>query len=457
MARILIVEDKASMAQMLKETLELEGYEVILANDGTEGIRMIRESKAEVILTDLKLPKKNGLEVLRASKEENPLTPVIVMTGFGTIETAVSAMKSGAYDFITKPLDTDRLFILLKRALKNRRLITENLLLKDELSDHLGMPEIIGKSQRMRAVAENMKKVALAKTTVLLLGESGTGKELFARAIHFLSPRREELFVPINCAAIPKELLESELFGHEKGSFTGATEMKLGKFELASRGTIFLDEIGEMDIILQSKVLRALQEGEIERVGGTKPVKVDLRIIAASNRDIEAAVSDGSFREDLYYRLNVFPLTVPPLRERREDIPALSEHFIRKYAVEMNIPPKGISPDAMEMLRNYSWKGNVRELENVMERAMILCEKETITRKELRLTPAGAADGFVDAIPMDGTLEDSARAALKIAETRRIRKALQDTGGNRSRAAELLKISYKTMLTKIKDYRIIVD
>jgi DNA-binding NtrC family response regulator len=457
MARILVVEDKATMARMLKESLELEGYEVIFAGDGAEGIRMIREGKADVILTDLKLPKKSGLDVLRASKEENPLTPVIVMTGFGTIETAVSAMKSGAYDFITKPLDTDRLFILLKRALKNRKLITENLLLRDELSDQIGMPEIIGKSRGMLAVAENMKKVASTKTTVLLLGESGTGKELFARAIHFLSPRREELFVPINCAAIPKELLESELFGHEKGSFTGASDMKIGKFELANRGTIFLDEIGEMDITLQSKVLRALQEGEIERVGGTKPVNVDLRIIAASNRNLEGAVSEGSFREDLYYRLNVFPLIIPPLRERVEDIPALCEHFLRKYAAEMNILPRRISPEAMELLKSYSWKGNVRELENVMERAVILCEKETITRNDLRLTPAEPSEGSLDAVPMEGSLEDTARAALKIAESRRIRKALHDTGGNRSRAAELLKISYKTMLTKIRDYKIVIN
>jgi DNA-binding NtrC family response regulator len=451
---ILVVEDKASMAQMLRETLELEGYEVITAADGAEGISKVSQFKVDAVLTDLKLPKKNGLEVLKASKEENPLVPVIVMTAFGSIETAVKAMKSGAYDFITKPVDTDRLFIILKRSLKNRKLITENLLLKGELSHQFGMPKIIGKSSVMLEVAENIRKVAPTKSTVLLLGESGTGKELFARAIHFLSPRRDEPFVPVNCAAIPKELLESELFGHEKGAFTGASSLKLGKFELASRGTIFLDEIGEMDIVLQSKVLRAIQEGEIERVGGTKTVNTNLRIIAASNRDLEAAVSEGSFREDLYYRLNVFPLRIPELRNRGEDIPALVDHFIHKYSLEMNKPTKDVTPEAMEMLKRYSWKGNVRELENVIERALILCEKDKITLKDFGLNPAVNIDPALGNIPLDGTLDEAAKAALRIVESRRISKALEDTGGNKSRAAELLKVSYKTILTKIKEYRL---
>jgi DNA-binding NtrC family response regulator len=313
MERILVVEDKDSMAQMLKETIELEGYEVIIAKDGSEGIKRIKDTKIDAVITDLKLPKKDGLSVLNASKEENPLIPVIVMTAFGTIETAVKAMKAGAYDFISKPLDTDHLLMLIKRSLENQRLVTENILLKDTLSQQIGVPTIIGKSPVMIDVANNIQKVASAKTTVLLLGESGTGKELFARAIHFLSPRKEHPFVPINCAAIPKELLESELFGYEKGAFTGAAEKKLGKFELANNGTVFLDEIGEMDTVLQSKVLRALQEGEIERVGGTNLIKVDIRIIAASNKNLEECVADNTFREDLYYRLSVFPITIPPL------------------------------------------------------------------------------------------------------------------------------------------------
>ena len=454
MAKILIVEDKESMANMLKETLELDGHEVVIAGDGAEGIKKIKDMKVDLVLTDLKLPKKDGLEVLNALKEENPLIPVIVMTAFGSIETAVTAMKAGAYDFITKPLDTDHLLMLIKRSLENQRLIAENMLLKDKLSGQLGMPTIIGKSPLMLDVANNIQRVAQTKTTALLLGESGTGKELFARAIHFLSPRKEHPFIPINCAAIPRELLETELFGHEKGSFTGAETKKLGKFELADKGTIFLDEIGEMDMSLQSKILRVLQEGEIERVGGAKPIKVDVRIITATNKNLEAAVADKSFREDLYYRLSVFPITIPPLRDRKEDIPALIEHAISKYSAEMKIPKKNITPDAMEILKNYQWKGNVRELENVIERALILCDGDIITQEHLRLAPSIPAETTPYDVPLNGTLNDAAKAALRIAESLRIKKALEETHGNKSRAAELLKVSYKTLLTKIKDYKI---
>jgi DNA-binding NtrC family response regulator len=454
MEKILVVEDKESMARMLRETLELAGYEVIVANDGAEGIKRIKDSKVDLVLTDMKLPKKDGLAVLKASKNENPLVPVIVMTAFGTVETAVNAMKMGAYDFITKPLDTDYLRLLITRSLKNQRVVTENLLLKDVLSQRVGAPDIIGKSASMVEIAGNIKKVASTKTTVLLLGESGTGKELFARAIHDLSPRKDEPFVPINCAAIPGELLESELFGYEKGAFTGAGGRKPGKLELADKGTVFLDEIGELDMALQSKVLRTLQEGEIDRVGGTSTVKVDIRIIAASNKDLEAAVAKNMFREDLYYRLSVFPIIIPPLRGRKDDIPALVEHFISRFSAEMNTPLKTIDQDAMDTLDAYSWKGNIRELENVIERAMILCEGDLITRKHLRLAPSGAGGESLDDIGSEGTLDSVAKAALRIVETKRIKKALKETGGNKTRAAELLKVSYKTLLTKIKDYEI---
>ncbi len=454
MEKILIVEDKASLAEMLKETLELAGYEVEVANDGAEGIEKVKDSKVDVVITDMKLPKKNGLEVLKASKDENPLTPVIVMTAYGSIETAVNAMKLGAYDFITKPLDTDHLQLLIQRSVKNQRIVTENMLLKDILAQRVGMPDIIGKSPKMIEVAENIQKVSATRTNVLLLGESGTGKELFARAIHDLSPRKNYPFVPLNCAAIPNELLESELFGHEKGSFTGAGERKLGKLELADKGTVFLDEIGEMNMALQAKILRAVQEGEIDRVGGAKAIKIDIRIIAASNRDLEAAVADNSFREDLYYRLSVFPVSLPPLRERKDDIPSLVEHFISKYSLEMNVAHKVISPDAMNFLKGYAWKGNVRELENVIERALILCEGETITKKELRLTSVSSSEELPGDIAMNGTLEEVAKAALRIVESRRIKKALDDTHGNKTRASEILKVSYKTLLTKIKDYGI---
>ncbi len=454
MEKILIVEDKKSLAQMLKETLELEGYEVVIAGDGAEGIKKIKSSKPDLVLTDLKLPKKSGLDVLKASRDENPLTPVIVMTAYGSIETAVNAMKLGAFDFMTKPLDTDYLLLLIERSLGNQRLVAENLLLKDVLFHRVGIPNIIGKSPKMMELAGNIQKVAPTKTTVLLLGESGTGKELFARAIHDLSPRRDHPFVPINCAAIPRELLESELFGHEKGAFTGAVEQKLGKLQLADRGTVFLDEVGEMDMALQSKLLRTLQEGEIDRVGGSSSVKVDIRIIAATNTNIEAAIARSTFREDLYYRLSVFPIIIPPLRERKDDIHALAEHFVSRYSAEMNVSHKNIAPDVIDILKKYPWKGNVRELENVIERALILCDGDTITSSELRLAPAGpSGEEFPDISP-DGTLDEVARAALRVAESRRIKKALEDTHGNKTKAAELLKVSYKTLLTKIKDYRI---
>ncbi len=453
METILIVEDKESMAQMLKETLEAAGYPSIAAKDGMEGIRQIKDNKIALVLTDLKLPRKDGMDVLRAAKEEDPMLPVIMMTAYGSVDVAVKAIKEGAFDFVTKPFDTDHLLHLIRRALENQRLMTENLLLKEEFSSVIGMPTIIGKSGKIQEVARKVQRVAQAKTTVLLLGESGTGKELFARAIHCLSPRKDYSFVPINCAAIPKELLESELFGHEKGSFTGAETKKLGKFELADKGTIFLDEIGEMDLSLQAKIMRVVQEGEIERVGGLKAIPVDVRVIAATNKDIERAVSEGLFREDLYYRLSVFPITVPPLRERVEDIPFLVDFFVKKFCAEMKTNLKGVSKEALDTLTGYPWKGNVRELENTIERSVILCDGDTILPEHISLNPVPVKSAL-GALPMDGSLEDAAKEALRLAETQRIRKALQETKGNKSRASEILRVSYKTLLTKIKDYGI---
>jgi len=450
METILIVEDKESMAQMLKDALESEGYKVISARDGMEGIRQLKESRIDLVLTDLKLPERDGIEILKASKEENQLMPVIVMTAYGSVETAVTAMKEGAFDFITKPFDIDHLLMLIKRALETQRVLTENILLKEEFASKLGLPRIIGKSEKITDVAQLVQKVAPTKTTVLLLGGSGTGKELFARAIHNLSHRRNYPFVPINCAAIPKDLLESELFGHEKGSFTGADAKKLGKFELADGGTIFLDEVGDMDFILQSKLLRAIEESEIERVGGIKTIKVDVRIVAASNKDLEKAVEDKSFREDLYYRLNVFPIKIPLLKERKEDIPLLVEYFINRYCLELKTSQKSISKDALDILMNYHWKGNVRELENTIERAIILCDGDIITLEHIVLTQRSGERPLLS----EGTLEDVAKKALKIAETQRIVEALRQTKGNKSKASELLRVSYKTLLTKIKEYGI---
>ena len=451
METILIVEDKESMAQMLRETMEAEGYRPVIARDGVEGIRKIRESKIDVVLTDLKLPKKDGMEVLRAAKEENSLLPVIMMTAFGTVDVAVKAIKEGAFDFITKPFDTDHLLHLIKKAVDNQRLVAENILLKEEFSSLIGMPTIIGKSKKIIEVAKKIQKVAPTKTTVLLLGESGTGKELFARAIHCLSPRKDYPLVTINCAAIPRELLESELFGHERGAFTGAEARKMGKFDLADKGTIFLDEIGEMDLSLQAKIMRVVQEGEIERVGGIKMIPVDVRVIAATNKDIERAVSEGTFREDLYYRLSVFPVEIPSLRERAEDIPLLTDFFIRKYCAEMKTPVRDISKEVLDMMMSHHWKGNVRELENTVERAVILSDGGTITAEHISLSPVNIKTAM-ELLPMDGTLEDAAKEALRLAESQRIKKALQETKGNKSRAAELLAVSYKTLLTKIKEY-----
>jgi DNA-binding NtrC family response regulator len=454
METILVVEDKESMAAMLKETLAAEGYTVIAARDAEKGIKYLKDGKIDLVLTDLKLPVKSGIDVLRASKEENHLTPVIVMTAFGSVEAAVAAMKEGAFDFITKPFDTDHLVILIKRALENQRLVTENILLKEEVSARFGLPKIIGKSRKITDVAQIVQKVAPTKTTVLILGESGTGKELFARAIHHLSSRAHYPFVPINCAAIPKTLLESELFGHEKGSFTGAEYRKLGKFELANRGTIFLDEIGDMDLSVQAKLLRAIEEGEIERVGAVTSITLDVRIVAASNKDLEKAVEEKKFREDLFYRLNVFPVKVPPLRERKEDIPLLVEFFINKYCTEMKKPLKSLSKEALDMLMGYYWKGNVRELENAIERAVILCDGDKITREHFVLSTEIPSGDAVAVSSTNVSLESVAKEALRIAETKRIISALHETRGNKSRAAEILQVSYKTLLTKIKEYSI---
>jgi DNA-binding NtrC family response regulator len=454
METILVVEDKESMADMLRETLESEGYKVISARDGMEGIRHLKEDKIDLVLTDLKLPKKDGIDILKASKEENQLIPVIVMTAYGSVEIAVAAMKGGAFDFITKPFDTDHLLMLIKRALETQRLFTENILLKEEFASKLGLPRIIGRSKKIADVAQMVQKVAPTKTTVLLLGESGTGKELFARAIHNLSDRKHYPFVPINCAAIPRDLLESELFGHEKGSFTGADAKKLGKFELADKGTIFLDEVGDMHLTIQSKLLRAIEEGEIERVGAPRAIKVDVRIVAASNKDLEKAVEDKKFRDDLYYRLDVFPIRIPPLRERREDIPLLVEYIINKYCLEIKPSVKSISKEALDMLMNYHWKGNVRELENAIERAVILCDGDTITPEHFVLSKQFVFESAKRSISLGGTLEAVAKEASRTAETQRIVNALMETKGNKSRAAEILQVSYKTLLTKIKEYGI---
>ncbi len=454
MDTILVIEDKESMRAMLKQTLEGEGYEVVTAQDGAEGIKKLADERIGLVLTDLKLPKKDGFEVLRAAKQDDSLLPVIVMTAYGTIETAVKAVKEGAYDFLTKPFDTEHLLVLIKRALDTTRVAAENVLLRTEFAEKLGAPKIIGKSRQLQEITANVQKAAPTNATVLIHGESGTGKELFARAIHYLSNRKEGPFIAINSAAIPRELLESELFGYERGAFTGADARKFGKLELADKGTVFLDEIGDMDLTLQAKILRVIQEQVIERVGGHRPIKIDVRVVAATNKDIEKAVQAKLFREDLFYRLNVFPIVIPPLRERRDDIPPLAQQFLAKYSAEVRKAPVTLSDEALDILMKCPWKGNVRELENVIERAVIYAEGGVVRAKDLGISEASILDALAEHVPMEGPLADIAAAATRIAESRRIRQVLKQTGGNKTRAAEVLQVSYKTLLTKIKDYQL---
>ncbi len=454
METILIVEDREGLAKMLSQTLRNEGYQILWAKDGAEGIKTISEEKIDLVVTDLKLPKKDGLQVLDAAKEGNAALPVILMTAYGSVDVAVKAVKAGAFDFITKPFEPDHLLLQIEKALEKQRLITENLVLKDTFSDQLAFPKIIGKSPGIVKTTEHVRKVAQGKTTVLLTGESGTGKELFARAVHMLSPRKDRSFVAINCAAIPHDLLESELFGHERGAFTGAVAKKIGKFELADRGTIFLDEIGEMHISLQSKLLRVLEENTLTRVGATAQVKIDVRVVAATNRSLLKLIEQKKFREDLYYRLNVFPVIIPALREREEDIPLMATHFLEYYAAEMKKDLKHLSKSALNLLCGHPWIGNVRELQNAIERAMILCDGKEIEPAHLGLRKRLKTESSIDHIPLEGSLHEVSEKASRLVETKMIIKVLRKTGGNKSRAAEILQVSYKTLLTKIKDYAI---
>lgn len=449
MPSILVIEDKDSMQKMLTATLESEGYEVDAVGDGQSGVDKARQKRYDVVLTDLKLPKMDGLGVLSEVKEIDPEASVIMMTAYGTIETAVQAMRLGATDFLTKPFDTDHLSVILKRVLENRRLVEENTVLREELANSLGGYEIIGISDRIKESTDLVQKVARSDTTVLFLGESGTGKELFARAIHHLSNRSKGPFVAINCAAIPHELLENELFGSERGAYTGAVARKMGKFEVANGGSIFLDEVGDLDVALQAKLLRVLQERTIERLGGTKVISVDVRVIAASNVDLKEAIAKKSFREDLYYRLSVFPITIPSLRERREDIPHLANHFIDKYCRDMNKKPKKLSRDSINLLEKYHWPGNVRELENTIERSIILCSGKTITPEHLAIRIPSASE--IKLREGAGLKEVGAHAQAE-AEKGLIKRVLAKTNGNKRKAAEILKVDYTTLFEKLKKY-----
>jgi two-component system response regulator HydG len=446
---ILLIEDKSAMQQMLAATLATEGYEVEVASDGREGINRAKEKRYDLVLTDLKLPGADGLQVLAEVRESDPEAPVIVMTAYATVENAVQAIKLGAFDFLTKPFDTDRLAILIKRALENRRLVAENTLLREELAQSIGLTEIIGKSEKMVQASELVQKVAPSDTTALLQGESGTGKELFARAIHHLSPRKNGPYVTINCAAIPRELLENELFGSERGAFTSSVARKMGKFEIAEQGSIFLDEVGDLDISLQAKLLRVLQEKKFERLGGTKTITVNVRVIAATNMDLRDSIARKTFREDLFYRLSVFPITIPPLRERREDIPALTEYFIHRFSAEMKKKPVRLSKDSLALLEKYHWPGNVRELENTVERAIILCDGRTISPEHLAIRLPSTTE---IRLREGAGLKEVAAIAQAEAEKSLIKRILLQTQGNKRKTAEILKIDYTTLFEKLKKY-----
>ena len=444
---------------MLRHALERQGHAVLEAKDQPEAVKHLQQGQPAVVLSDLRLPEGDGFGVLRASKEIDPDVPVIVMTAYGSIEDAVSAMKEGAMDFLAKPVDPDHLLLLVARALEHRRMVTENLLMKEELAVRRGAPKLVGEDPSLRKLFAGLERAAMTDTTVLIEGESGTGKELFARSLHALSQRTDAPFVAINCAAIPDTLLETELFGYEKGAFTGAAARKPGKFEIAHRGTLFLDEIGDLPLTLQAKILRALEEKRFERVGGTASVQVDVRLVAATNRGLKAAVAARRFREDLYFRLSVFPILVPPLRERPGDIPLLARYFVDRYCRDLKKKPLMLSPGALEQLQTYRWPGNVRELQNCIERAVILADGDAILPRHLNLSfleqpGPEPPPGPWEQIDLEGPLTEVTRRIVAEVEKRKIEMALREADNNKGRASELLGITYKLLLAKLKEHRI---
>lgn len=456
MEPVLLVEDKAELRTMLRKALGKAGYTVEDVPDGNSAVTRIRSRRYTVVLTDLKLPGLSGIEVLREVKEADPTIPVIIMTGYGSVEEAVTAMKEGAFDFIQKPLELEHLMLLMARAARQQELLRENLILRQEFAERYGFPRIVGEHESMKQLGRQVQRLAQTDATVLLLGESGTGKELFARAIHHLSRRRDRPFVALNCAAIPEGLVENELFGHEKGAYTGAGTRKIGKIELAQNGTLFLDEIGELPLAIQSKLLRVLEERQFERVGGTQSIDVDVRILTATNRDLRSAIAEKLFREDLYFRIAAVPITVPPLRERGSDILLLAEHFLEGYRREFNKPALKFGKDACACLEDYAWPGNVRELQNTVERAAILADLDVIDAATLQLPsprPTGSqvpAGMLEEAFSWDGSLDEVSGRALTRVERFKIESVLRECKWNKTRAAEKLGISPKTLLAKMR-------
>lgn len=446
-ANILIVDDEKTICETLAQVLSEEGYETETANNGREALEKVQESNFEVVITDLKMPELGGIELLEKIKLISPETSVIIITAYGSMESAIEALRLGAYDYIVKPLDFEDVTLRIKRLLQHRELVRENKLLREAVWEKYNFSNIIGESPPMKRVFRMIQKVAQTKGNVLITGKSGTGKELVARAIHYNSPRKGKPFVAINCGAIVDTLMESELFGHKKGAFTGAVQDKEGYFKAADGGTLFLDEVGEIPLHLQVKLLRAIETGEILPVGSSEPVKVDVRLIAATNRNLAEEVEKGNFREDLFYRLNVIEIKLPPLSERREDIPLLVNHFIQKYNRELNRHIQGVDNETMKVLLNYEWKGGIRELENVLERAIILADGNVITRKDL-------PPNLVKDVSYLRETPTTLKLALAQFEKNHILKVLKETGGNKVHAAQLLGIGLSSLYRKLDEYNI---
>jgi DNA-binding NtrC family response regulator len=456
MEPLLLVEDKNELRAMLRKALERSGYAVDEAPDGTAAIQKVRARRYLLVITDLKMPGASGLDVLRETKHADATIPVILLTAFGSVEEAVTAMKEGAFDFLQKPVDLDHLKLLVQRAARQQELLRENLLLREEYAARYGFPRIVGEHASIRGISQQIQRIAATDSTALLLGESGTGKELFARAIHHLSNRREQPFVALNCAAIPEGLVENELFGHERGAFTGAGARKVGKMDLAHRGTLFLDEIGELPLAIQAKLLRVLEERRFERVGGTQLIEVDVRIVVATNRDLQKLMQEKLFREDLYFRISAVPITIPALRERGNDVHLLAEYFLEKFSREFAKPGLELSSDAKQRLLEYRWPGNVRELQNTLERAVILADGLTIRANGLQL-PATKPNGDVlpqgmlpEKFSWDGSLEEVTQRAAGHVERVLLESTLRECQWNKTRAAERLGVSPKTLLAKIR-------
>ena len=445
--RVLVIDDEENLRHYLQMVLGEAGYQVATASDGAEGLEKMQHQAWDIILCDIRMPRMDGMAFLKEVKAKGLEGTIIMMSAYGTVDSAVEAMKIGAYDYVSKPFNADEIILTIKKAEERERLREENIRLKQDAQQDYGLENIVAKSEAMSKIFDLIKKVARYKSSVLITGESGTGKELVAKAIHYNSDRKDKPLISINCGAIPENLLESELFGHVKGAFTDAVRTKKGLFEMAHQGTMFLDEVGELPQSLQVKLLRVLQDGEIRRVGDTISSQVDVSLIAATGKDLAAEVKNNRFREDLYYRLNVLPILLPPLRERKEDIPCLVEHFIELYNKKLGLRIKGASEKTMDHFLQYSWPGNVRELENIIERAMILAEGDTISA-EVLMSQTREEDRGPGTVPAGLSIKKNAKEM----EIRLIKGALKKTGGNRLQAARILEISHKALLYKLKDY-----